>query len=278
MTEPRPPTLAYLASRDARASVSVSRGDGGPASLTSVTPIGTVSIGPLRARATWSTTASAASIAATEARLEERRRVPVAPRALARAAVRTPGRTLAALRVRPLRTEFYAGMLKRAGSGRGPTWPRRAYLDRLDEAIDGHPRELYLLVGTNDIGEKIPAGQVERNYRAILARVAAASPSTRVVVLGVLPVNRGYPNAPNYDNGAIVALNRRIKALVAEFASYRYIDLGAELADPAGNLRMDLTDDGLHLNVDGYLAVRDALGRLDLPALGATPSRGEAAP
>lgn len=39
----------------------------------------------------------------------------------------------------------------------------------------------------------------------------------------------------------------------------RFLDVTALLADENGNLRNDYTYDGLHPNVSGYLAVRDAI-------------------
>ncbi len=157
--------------------------------------------------------------------------------------------------------EFYSTIRNRGV--RGDT--TAGLLARLDEVIGRRPRRLTLLIGTNDLAAKVPDAQVERNYRAILARVAAESPATEVVVLGVPPVNRAMPDAPNHGNDRIFSLNRRIRAVVAEFAPYRYVDLAPSLADSSGNLRADLTDDGLHLNLDGYLAVREALARLAPP-------------
>ena len=139
--------------------------------------------------------------------------------------------------------------------------------------IDGHPRLLYLLVGTNDLGDKIPEAQVERNYRATLDRVAAESPGTQVVVVGVLPVNLTFPGPPNYGNDRIASLNRRIGAMVAAFPSYHYIDIGPSLSGPSGELRKDLTIDGVHLNVDGYLIVREALAKLGPDSPAAEPSK-----
>jgi len=170
--------------------------------------------------------------------------------------------------------EFYSDIRNRGI--RGDT--SAGLLARLDELIGGRPREVYLLIGTNDLAAKVPDAQIERNYRAILARIAAESPATRVVVLAVLPVNRGLPGPPNHGNDRVLALNRRIEAMTAEFPSYRYVDLGPSVADASGNLRADFTEDGLHLNVDGYLAIRDALGRLAPPALATGHPRAEPSP
>ncbi len=163
--------------------------------------------------------------------------------------------------------EFY-GTVRNRGI-RGDT--TAGLLGRIDEAIRGRPARLTLLAGTNDLGDKIPDAQIERNYRAILGHIRSASPATRVVVLGVLPVNRKFPGAPNYGNERIAGLNRRLATMMLDFAPYRFVDPGPSLADRSGSLREGYTDDGLHLNHDGYLALRSALDRL-------APSESETAP
>ena len=47
--------------------------------------------------------------------------------------------------------------------------------------------------------------------------------------------------------------------MVAEFPGVRFLDLTGYLVDDAGGLRREFTIDGLHLNTDGYLAIREAL-------------------
>ena len=156
--------------------------------------------------------------------------------------------------------EFY-GTVRNRGI-RGDT--TAGLLDRIGQVIRSRPARLTLLIGTNDLNDKIPDAQIERNYRAILGRVRLESPGTHVIVLGVLPVNRDFPHAPNYGNERIKALNRRLARLTLEFAPYHFVDLGPALADPSGSLRRAFTDDGLHLNLDGYLAARSALDQLAL--------------
>jgi lysophospholipase L1-like esterase len=131
-------------------------------------------------------------------------------------------------------------------------------LGRLDEITGRRPRKIFLLIGTNCLAVDLPVAQVVRNYREILGRIRAESPQTRVFVLSVLPVNRHLPQKPTQQNATIRDLNRRLRDLVGEFEGVTFVDVFDALADARGDLRNDLTTDGIHLNIDGYLI----LGRL----------------
>jgi lysophospholipase L1-like esterase len=132
-------------------------------------------------------------------------------------------------------------------------------LGRLDEVTEGKPRRLILLVGANDLAAAVPDAQFLRHYRELLERVRRESPPTEITVLGVLPVNPTFPKPPTYDNARVAETNRRLKELAGEVPGVRFLDLAGYLADDAGNLRREFTTDGMHMNIDGYLAIREAL-------------------
>ena len=131
-------------------------------------------------------------------------------------------------------------------------------LDRLDEVTESQPRKIFLLVGTNCLAADIPVAQVVRNYRKILERVRRESPQTQVFVISVLPVNPRVTKGPVHVNATIRELNRQLRDLAGQFESVAFLDVFDALTDASGDLRKDLTTDGLHLNLDGYLV----LGRL----------------
>jgi lysophospholipase L1-like esterase len=97
--------------------------------------------------------------------------------------------------------------------------------------------------------------QVVRNYRKILESIRSNSPPTRTYLIGVLPVNRHFAGGPVHDNATIRDLNERLKELAGAFGNVQYIDATAALSDPHGDLRKELTWDGLHLSIDGYLVL-----------------------
>jgi lysophospholipase L1-like esterase len=128
-------------------------------------------------------------------------------------------------------------------------------LDRLDEVTESHPHKIFLLIGTNCLAADIPVAQIVRNYRKLLERIRDDSPRTKVYVIGVLPVNQHLDSGPVHDNGGIRDLNDRLRQLASEFGNVDYIDASAALSDQKGDLRKELTRDGLHLSIDGYLVL-----------------------
>jgi lysophospholipase L1-like esterase len=131
-------------------------------------------------------------------------------------------------------------------------------LDRLDEVTESQPRKVFLLVGTNCLAADIPVAQVVRNYRKILERIRRDSPQTRLFVISVLPVNQRLEQGPVHDNATIRELNDHLRDLAGQFENAAFLDVFDALTDSSGDLRKELTSDGLHLNIDGYLI----LGRL----------------
>ena len=62
-------------------------------------------------------------------------------------------------------------------------------LDRLDPIINGHPKKLFLMIGTNDLAVGIAPEEVAANVERLLDRFAEESPWTKIYVQSILPVN-----------------------------------------------------------------------------------------
>jgi lysophospholipase L1-like esterase len=133
-------------------------------------------------------------------------------------------------------------------------------LARLDEVTESRPRKVFLLIGTNCLAAEIPVAQVVRNYRKILERIRADSPATRIYVLSILPVNQAFSQGKVMQNNPTIReANRLLRALVAEFPGAEFVDIYDAVADADGDLRKDLTPDGLHLTFDAYLILGERL-------------------
>lgn len=128
-------------------------------------------------------------------------------------------------------------------------------LDRLDEVTESLPRKVFLLIGSNCLAADIPVAQIVRNYHKILQRIRKDSPRTKIYLISVLPVNQHFAKGPVHDNGMIRDLNGRLKQLARATGNVEYIDATAALSDQQGDLRKDLSKDGLHLSLDGYLVL-----------------------
>ncbi|CAG0992888.1 hypothetical protein PHYC_02396 [Phycisphaerales bacterium] len=129
---------------------------------------------------------------------------------------------------------------------------------RLDHGnFDGlKPALIVVMIGTNNTGHrKDPAGETAAGVRAILDRLRAKCPDSKVLLLGVFP--RGEkPDDP------MRVLNEQVNALIAKLADSTnifYKDIGAKFLDDKGVLKNDLMPDFLHPNAKGYEVWADAI-------------------
>ena len=119
-------------------------------------------------------------------------------------------------------------------------------LRRLGEVISLRPRKLFLLIGTNDIGNDVMPVPIARNIREIVSRVQAKSPETRIYFQGVFPTRRDFSR----PNELIQELNAEIAAIAQE-KHCTFVDLYPLLLDSEGMLAEEYTLDGLHLSNSG---------------------------
>ena len=113
---------------------------------------------------------------------------------------------------------------------------------------------MFILIGTNDLNA---AGYNEEasidHIRRILRISAKEIPDTKMILIGILPVNPNVDARTVADRSAdrIRRFNELLQRVAAE-QSCAYIDLHPVLCDGKGCLREDFTRDGLHLKPSGY--------------------------
>ncbi|MEN6572506.1 MAG: GDSL-type esterase/lipase family protein [Anaerolineaceae bacterium] len=119
-------------------------------------------------------------------------------------------------------------------------------LNRIDATLVGHPKAVFLLIGTNDLPlfEYRTNSNILATYEEILKKCHADSPETKIFVQSILPRKKGFAKR-------IRGLNAALKAL-AESYGYTFIDLFDHFATPEGQLRDAFTNDHLHLMSAGY--------------------------
>jgi lysophospholipase L1-like esterase len=96
--------------------------------------------------------------------------------------------------------------------------------------------------------------EIVNNYEEILDRIIHSSPKTKIYVQSVLPTK--IKNRSRTDS--IKELNKRIEILANE-KSLKYINLYDSFVDSNGDLNMELSLDGLHLNGQGYLIWKELI-------------------
>ena len=119
-------------------------------------------------------------------------------------------------------------------------------LDRIHCTLSGHPKAIFLLIGTNDLPffEYHSDRKILATYEAILDKCKNDSPETRVFVQSILPRKKRFARR-------IIGLNAQLKSLAEKFG-YTFINLFPHFANAEGQIRDELTNDHLHLMASGY--------------------------
>jgi lysophospholipase L1-like esterase len=125
---------------------------------------------------------------------------------------------------------------------------KRGVLKRIDDSFFNVPAtDAFLLIGINDLGDSHTPEVMETGYREILERVKKGAPRLKVHIQSLLPTRGGFAK----HKANVLDFNERLQKLAKEF-DYDYIDLHSLMKDDNGELRPELTADGLHINADGY--------------------------
>jgi lysophospholipase L1-like esterase len=132
-------------------------------------------------------------------------------------------------------------------------------LNRLDEIIALQAAKVFIMLGVNDLQTRQSVELTLANYGKIVAELQASG--AHVYIHSVLLCNEqpaGRTVCP-LINPLILELNRGLQALASEQVTY--IDLFPVLTDAQG-LRTQYTDEGLHLNPQGYQVWSDYIAPL----------------
>ncbi|TXJ23540.1 MAG: beta-N-acetylhexosaminidase [Chitinophagaceae bacterium] len=126
-------------------------------------------------------------------------------------------------------------------------------LHRLDAVTNKKPNKVFLLIGTNDLARGIGADSVLKNILLIADYIKQESPTTKLFVQSILPVNDVYGKFGGHTKNTkiIQQLNEQLK-LNATAHYYQFIDLYSVFANENGKLKKELTNDGLHLLGNAY--------------------------
>lgn len=139
--------------------------------------------------------------------------------------------------------------------------------DLLRTHLDAHVfgtelEQIFLLIGTNDIGNEIPQKGTLDNVEAVLQAILRDFPLTHINLISVLPVSqeeRYKEKVSIRSNEKIQALNQAYQELAQAYHQVSYVDVYSSLLDEVGQLAEAYTTDGLHLSVAGYRILAQAL-------------------
>ena len=139
--------------------------------------------------------------------------------------------------------------------------------DLLQTHLDAHVfgtelDQIFLLIGTNDIGKEIPQKETLDNVEAVLQAIMRDFPLTKINLISVLPVSqeeRYKQKVSIRSNKKIQDLNQAYQELDQAYHQVSYVDVYSSLLDEVGQLAEAYTTDGLHLSVAGYRILAQAL-------------------
>lgn len=130
-----------------------------------------------------------------------------------------------------------------------------------DNVLNISPRNIVLLIGTNDIGMGRKIEDIAKEIKGILEQIRSKSAETNVILEAVYPVNKNLSAESRQmvgrrTNSTIRELNALLKPLADSFDCV-WLDLTEALSDEKGNLHKAYCYDGLHLNVNGFRIVAE---------------------
>lgn len=124
---------------------------------------------------------------------------------------------------------------------------------RLHSVLQGKPKALFLMAGTNDILEKETLPTVLHDYIDLINLVRETSPETKLYVQSLLPVNETFSNEKlSGMTNTIASFNVQLRHY-CERHHVGYINIFKRFVRYGTNeMRRELTSDGLHLTPFGY--------------------------
>ncbi|MDF5720638.1 MAG: SGNH/GDSL hydrolase family protein [Rhizonema sp. PD37] len=137
-------------------------------------------------------------------------------------------------------------------------------LKRLNLFDRTQPEKIFVMIGINDLIRGVNDKIILDNQYKIIHHLHEVHPKAEVVVESILPhqsegVNwQGREKLLAIPNSRIRQLNQQLQGIAVK-EGVRYINLYPLFANEQGNLRHELSSDGLHLNPNGYLVWSSAL-------------------
>ncbi|MDM9381517.1 SGNH/GDSL hydrolase family protein [Chlorogloeopsis sp. ULAP01] len=137
-------------------------------------------------------------------------------------------------------------------------------LKRLELLDQTRPKTIFVMIGINDLIRGISDEIILENHRQIVRYLHKVHSKTHIVIQSILPHGaeqatwEGREKLLAIPNSRIQELNQQLQT-IAKQEGVKYLDLYSLFVNKQGNLRLELSTDGLHLSPQGYLVWRTAL-------------------
>lgn len=132
--------------------------------------------------------------------------------------------------------------------------------DMNDRVYRYNPSKVILLIGTNDLNTGKKVDEVVDNIKKIVEEIEDNRKSAEIYVEGIYPVNKEINSKIVYrrKNEDIEEVNKKLKEYCKE-KKITFIDTYEVLKDDEGKLKEEYSEDGLHLNDEGYEVITEKL-------------------
>lgn len=145
--------------------------------------------------------------------------------------------------------------------------------DRVDFVTKGHPRKIFLLIGVNDVSHHLTPDSIATAVEKLIVKIKNASPETELYLQSWLPINNDFKRYKNMIGKEEIILQGNVfLEQVARRQGVKWINLFPLFADRECKLPRHLTNDGLHLNEEGYKIWRDEIAQYIAPEMKFTDS------
>ncbi len=140
--------------------------------------------------------------------------------------------------------------------------------DRVEFVTKGHPRQIFILSGINDVSHHLTPDSIARAMDKLITKIETESPETEIILQSWLPINNEFKRYKNMIGKEMIVLQGNVLfEQVARKHGIKYINLFPALADSTCTLPKHMTNDGLHLNDAGYKIWRDEIAPYIAPGM-----------
>lgn len=126
-------------------------------------------------------------------------------------------------------------------------------IKRKDALAKLQPTHIFIMIGFNDIIMKVPMSEIKANYLELVEYILKECPHVKLYVQSTLPTSglRGILTSNSDIIVRIMELNFFLSSLCKR-KKITFIDLFPLFANKDGELKRELSTDGIHLNDAGY--------------------------
>lgn len=131
----------------------------------------------------------------------------------------------------------------------------KGIIHRIEEVKRHKAKQLFLLIGINDMAQDVPQKEIVDNIIYILQDLHNAMPETKLYVQTVLPIDESFNRYKGLIGKTFLVnwMNIDIRKIPKTLPYVTVVDLYPHFTVKNGNtLERSITRDGLHLTKDGY--------------------------